>query len=71
MSIIEYREHSIAPASYENSDMPGYWFPLAVVDSPSGDTIRVALQPTRGITKVDADVAAIVEAKQRIAAKNL
>ncbi|MBC8752687.1 MULTISPECIES: hypothetical protein [Paraburkholderia] len=71
MTTIQYREHSIVPASYENSDMPGHWFPLAVVDSPSGDSTRVALQPVRGIAKADADAAAIAEAKRRVAANNL
>ncbi|MFX1767713.1 MULTISPECIES: hypothetical protein [Paraburkholderia] len=71
MTVIEYRGYRITPASYENSDMPGYWFPLAVVDSPSGDSTRVALQPARGIAKADADVAAMNEAKRRVAANNL
>lgn len=71
MAIIEYRGHKITPASYENSYMPGYWFPLAIVDSPTEEGKRVVLQPSRGIRQADADIAAIYEAKRRIASNDL
>jgi hypothetical protein len=71
MDIIEFRGHTIKPASYENSDMPGHWFPFATVETPDGDTKRVALNPTRGIEQADANSAATHEAKRRIASNNL
>jgi hypothetical protein len=49
MTIIEFRGHKITPASYENSDMPAHWFPLAVVESPDGDIKRVVLNPTGSV----------------------
>jgi hypothetical protein len=68
---IEYDGHKIEPCSYQNDDMPGYWFPHAIVQTPAGESATVVLPPVRGIEKSEADVAALREAKRRIASKNL
>lgn len=71
MTIIEYRGHKITPASYEHGDMPAHWFPLAIVETPDGESKPVALPPKRGIEQSEADSEAVRRAKQRIALNNL
>jgi hypothetical protein len=68
---IEYRGHKIDPTSHQDTDMPGHWFPRATVESPAGECKQVTLPPARGVSKPDADAAAVVEAKRRIASNNL
>jgi hypothetical protein len=68
---LEFRGYTITPASYENSDMPEHWFPLALVESQSSDPKRVVLPPVRGVARTQADAAAVAEAKRRIVANNL
>lgn len=71
MTIVKFRDHKIVPVSYQNVDTPRHWYPKVDVVSPNGETTSVVLHPARGITKEEADGAAIAEAKRRIAANNL
>ncbi|MDB5992678.1 MAG: hypothetical protein JWQ10_4081 [Herbaspirillum sp.] len=71
MSKIAFEGHSIEPASYQDEDMPGHWFPSAEVMTPDGESKVVRLVPVRGVTKAQADAEAMNEAKHRITHNNL
>ncbi|WP_186041505.1 hypothetical protein [Burkholderia gladioli] len=68
---IDYNGHKLLPSSYQNDDMPGHWFPCAVVVMPTGGSTPVVLPPIRGIDKAQADASALLEAKRRIDSKTL
>lgn len=72
MKAVSYRGYTLTPASYQNSDAPGYWFPL--VEVSGGDLIaptNVALEPARGLDERQANEQALRVTVQRIQRNDL
>jgi hypothetical protein len=69
--MMKFKGYNMELASYQNSDMLGYWIPLVNVKSPDGEHKRVTLKPVHGITKTHADALAVIEAKHRINSNDL
>ncbi len=72
MKPVSYNGYTLTPSSYQDSDMPGHWFPLVVV---SGGNLavptNVALPPARGLDESLANEQAMRVAVQRIQHNNL
>jgi hypothetical protein len=72
MKTVSYRGYTLAPSSYQDSDVPGHWFPLVVVSGGNltGPT-NVALPPVRGLDEQQANEQAMRVAVQRIQRNDL
>lgn len=72
MNVKTYMGFELNPSSYQDRDMPGYWFPLVVV---AGQALvvptRVALPPEPGLDEDLANEKAMREAVRRIKLQNL
>lgn len=50
MKPVSYQGYMLTPSSYQNIDMPGYWFPRVVVSGGNlDDPKNVVLPPARGL----------------------
>ena len=72
MKSASYKGRTLTPSSYQDSDLPGHWFPLVVVSGVDlMEPTHVPLLPVRGIDESKANEQAMQVAMQRIQRNNL